>query len=1124
MRKQRISSCRRYLKYIVLTLLFYPLSVLGAQGQVSVKGQSITIKQAIQLIEKNSSYTFFYNAADLKNTKTRNINCSGTINEVLNEVFKGSGVSYTIKGNEVILKVEGESTQQAAKHKIIGVVTESATGDPIPGASVMIKGTKTGTTTDVDGKFEVMATSSDVLVISFIGYSSKEIKVGNQKVLSVTLSDDAEQLDEVVVTAFGTGQKKETVTGSIQSVRPADLKVPTANLSTAFAGRLSGVISYQRSGEPGNNGADFFIRGVATMNSATPLIVLDGVEISKADLNALDPEVIESFSVLKDATASAMYGTRGANGVLIIKTKSGSDLEKPIIGVRVEAYVNTPIKRPKTVDGVTFMRMHNEAVTNQGTGDALYSDDKIYGTANNLNPYIYPNVDWYDEVFKNATFNQKANFNVRGGTSKITYFMNVNVNHETGMLKDRSSNFFSYKNNIDYMKYAFQNNVDFHMSKTSTLSLHLNVQLNNMHGPLTTSEGAGVDNIFGAIMGTNPVDFPVMYPQEDEKWYRWGSIVAGNYNPVNPVAVSSMGYKDTFESTVVANLDFDQKLDFITKGLSFKALISFKNWSYNSKYRLQGYNTYQLTDYTKNEDGTYNYTVNSIGDATNHTLDSFFGTDGDRRFYIQGYFNYDRAFGDHHVGGMLLYNQDEYNSNFNSSLLNSLPKRRMGIAVRAAYDYANRYLFEFNAGYNGSENFAKGHRFGFFPSVSVGWNISQEKFWEPIRNIVSNFKIRGSYGLVGNDQVPYTRFLYMGITTLNDSPSYQTGYGSHKESHNGPTFSRFENEDMTWEVGHKLNVGADIQLFNSLNLTVDAFREIRSNILTTKGSIPNYLGAANTVIYGNFAKVKNWGVDLAVDYGKQINRDLSIQFKGTFTFARNRVMETDEAADIRPALSAVGKPLNTLWGYVADGLYIDEADIANNPTSTLGNITIAAGDVKYVDQPDVNGNYDGQIDSDDRVAIGHPTIPEIIYGFGPSITWKKWDFSVFFQGQANVSLMMSGFEPFGTQSKNNVLEWIAEDYWSKENQNPNAKYPRLTKYNNNNNMQSSTYWLRNAAFLKLKNAEVGYNFKWGRVYMSGTNLLTFSPFKLWDPEMGGGKGMAYPTQRTFNLGVQITFK
>lgn len=1125
MRKLQISNCGRYLRYAVFALLFYPLSVLGAQGHISVKGQSITIQQAIRLIEKNSSYTFFYNAVDLKNTKLRNINCSGTIDEVLKEVFADSNISYLIKGNEVILKVAGtESTQQARKTKLVGVVTESGTGEPIPGASVKIKDTTLGTTTDLDGKFEIAVAPSDVLVISFIGYATKEIKVGNQKVLSVTLSDDAKQLEEVVVTAFGTGQKKETVTGSIQSVRPADLKVPSANLSTAFAGRLSGVISYQRSGEPGNNGADFFIRGVATMNGATPLIVLDGVEISKADLNALDPEVIESFSVLKDATASAMYGTRGANGVLIIKTKSGSDLEKPIIGVRVEAYVNTPIKRPKIANAETFMRMYNEAVTNQGTGDVLYSDEKIYATMNNLNPYAFPNVDWYKEIFKSATFNQKANFNVRGGTSKITYFMNVNVNHETGMLKDRSSDFFSYKNNIDYMKYAFQNNVDFHMSKTSTLSLHLNVQLNNMHGPLTTSEGGGIDRIFESIMGTNPVDFPVMFPKGEDEWYHWGGILAGNYNPLNPVAYASAGYKDTFESTVVANIDWDQKLDFITKGLSFKALVSFKNWTENRKYRLQGFNTYQLSDYSKNADGTYEYTHLPIGDPTNHTLDSFFGTSGDRRFYIQGYLNYDRTFGKHHASGMLLYNQDEYNSNVNYDLLGSLPKRRMGLAVRAAYDYANRYLVEFNAGYNGSENFAKGHRFGFFPSVSLGWNISEEKFWSPIKNIVSNFKLRGSYGLVGNDQVPYTRFLYMAIVNMYQSPSYQTGYGNNTESHSGPTFDRFENKNMTWEVGHKLNVGADIQLFNSLNLTVDAFREVRSDILAQKNSIPNYLGSANTVIYGNFSKVKNWGVDLAVDYGKQFNKDLSVQFKGTFTFARNKVLEADEAANIRPALSAVGKPINTIWGYVANGLFIDQADIENNPNSTLANITVAPGDVKYVDQPDKDGNYDGKIDSNDRVPIGHPTIPEIIYGFGPSVTWKNWDFSLFFQGQANVSLMMSDFEPFGTQSKRNVLQWIADDYWSKDNQNPNARYPRLTKYNNQNNMQSSTYWLRSAAFLKLKTAEIGYSFKWARVYLSGSNLLTFSPFDLWDPEMGGGKGMSYPTQRTINLGVQFTFK
>ncbi len=1015
------------------------------------------------------------------------------------------------------------ASQQNQKSKIVGAVTDSKTGEALIGVTVMIKDSNVGSHTDADGKFEIMAAPDDILVFSYLGYTTKEIKVGNQKVIAMTLSDDVQRLEEVVVTAFGTGQKKETITGSIQTVRPSDLKVPAANLSTAFAGRLAGVIAYQRSGEPGNNGADFFIRGVATMNSQTPLIVLDGVEISRADLNALDPEVIESFSVLKDATASAMYGTRGANGVLIIKTKSGMDLEKPVIGFRFESYVNTPIKRPKIVDAITFMNMYNEAVTNQGTGDVLYSEDKIYGTANNLNPYIYPNVDWYDEVFKDATFNQKANFNVRGGTSKVTYFMNLSMNHETGMLKERANDFYSYKNNINYMKYAFQNNIDFHMSKSSTLSLHLNVQLNDMHGPITSGDGGNIGGIYNAIMGTNPVDFPVMYPKGNDEWYHWGGIVAGNYFPVNPVAIATMGYKDTFESTVVANVDWTQKLDFITEGLKFNALVSFKNWSYNHKFRFQGYNSYQLTDYSKNEDGSYEYTHAPIGDATNNTLDSAFGTNGDRRFYLQAYVDYSRSFGDHNVGGMLLYNQDEYNSNVNSSLLPSLPKRRMGLAARATYDYAHRYMVEFNAGYNGSENFAKGHRFGFFPSISVGWNASQEAFWEPISSVVSNFKIRGSYGLVGNDQDPYARFLYMGITNLGGSPSYTTGFGTNNSTISGPTFERFDNKEITWEVGHKLNVGADIQLFNSLNLTVDAFQEIRTDILAKKASIPNYLGTVNTVIYGNFAEVKNWGVDLAVDYGKKINKDLSIQFQGTFTFARNKVRKVDQAANMRPALSQIGKPLNTIWGYVADGLYIDEADIANNPTSTLGNITIAPGDVKYVDQPDADGNFDGQITADDRVPIGRPTVPEILYGFGPSITWKKWDFSFFFQGQANVSLMMSGFEPFGTQSKQNVLQWIADDYWSKDFQNPDAKYPRLTKYNNNNNTQWSTYWLRNGAFLKLKNLEVGYRFKWGRVYASGTNLLTFSPFKLWDPEMGGGKGMSYPTQQTFNLGLQLTF-
>ena len=1018
------------------------------------------------------------------------------------------------------------STPHNTVPKIVGIVTDSSTGEPLIGATIKLVGSTTGTVTDTDGRFEIRAAKGAMLEVSYLGYTSKKVKVTDVKVLSITLSDQAQVLEGAVVTAFGTAQKKETVTGSIQTVRPNDLKVPATNLSTAFAGRLSGVIAYQRSGEPGNNGANFFIRGISTMSGATsPLIVMDGVEISQGDLNAIDPEIIESFSVLKDATATAMYGTRGANGVLIIKTKSGADLDRPVIGLRVESWVNTPTKRPKIVDGVTFMRMYNEAVTNQQSGDLLYSEDKINGTLKGLNPYVYPNVDWYKELFKSATWNQRANFNVRGGTAKITYFMNINASHETSMLKNVSKKYFSYDNTTSFMKYAFQNNVDFHLSKQSLLSLHLNVQMSNMHGMLTNSNGGGVQQVFGAIMGTNPVDFPIMYPKGDDDWYHWGALQAGNYNPANPMAAATTGYKDVFESTVVANLNFEQKLDWLTKGLAFKTLFSFKNWTQNSKYRVQDYNHYQLTSYAPNPaaEGGYDYTVAPIGVPQKYLLSNYFSTNGDRKYYFQAYLDYNRTFNDHTVSAMVLFNIDEYNQNVNSNFLSSLPKRRMGWAGRLSYDYKHRYMAEFNAGYNGSESFAKGHRWGFFPAASLGWNVAEEPFFKPLKKVVQQLKLRGSYGLVGNDQVGSARFAYQAIVNLTGGAGYNTGYGNQQRLLTGPSFTRFENKNLTWEVGRKLNLGVDLSIFD-VRLTVDAFREIRSHIFQAKGSIPNYFGTANTVIYGNLAKIKNWGVDLAVDYGKQINKNLSVEFRGTFTFARNKVLEYDEAADTRPALRQVGRSLNTYLGYVADGLYIDQADIANSPRSTLANITVAPGDVKYVDQPDQYGERDGKIDANDRVQIGHPYVPEILYGFGPSIAYKKWDLSFFFQGQANVSLMMSGFEPFGTQSKNNVLQWIADDYWRKDYQNPHAAYPRLTKYNNNNNMQWSTYWLRNAAFLRLKNLEVGYKFKFGRVYASANNVFCLSAFKLWDPEAGGGAGMSYPLQRTFNIGLQLTFK
>ena len=1015
-------------------------------------------------------------------------------------------------------------TQQGPDRKTLtGYVTDASTKEPLIGCSVLIKGTTTGALTNLDGYYEIQVAEGTVLEISYIGYVTQTVTVGKSSVVNVELAPDAEQISGAVLTAFGASQRKETVTGSVQSISPGDLKVPVSNLSNAFAGRLSGVVAYQRSGEPGANGSNFYIRGISTLSGVTsPLIVMDGVEISSADLNAIDPDIIESFSILKDATATAMYGTRGANGVMIIKTKSGSNLDRAKIGVRFESYVNTPTTIASFVDGPTYMRMYNEAEKNQGTGAKLFTADQIRGTELGLDPYIYPNVDWYNEIFKDVTYNQKANFNIRGGSSRITYFMNINVNHETGMLKDNASKYYSYKNNIDLTKYAFQNNIDFNMSETSKISLHLNVQLNDYTGPTNS-----VNTIFNRIMNDNPVDFPITLPNTgDGDWTHWGILGGGNQQGAgNPMALATAGFRNYFESTVIANIDFEQRLDFITEGLAFRALYSFKNWSYTSVNRYQNAtNYYELTGHTQNPDGSYDYEITPWGTPSKPTLTTATETTGDRRQYIQAYFNYDRSFNGHQLGGLLLFNADDYNTNSPGNLIQSLPKRKMGLAARLAYDYQHKYMIEFNAGYNGSENFAKGHRWGFFPSVSAGWNISQEKFWDPFRNVVSNLKLRGSYGLVGNDQIGGERYIYLAQVTLqNSNYGYTTGYGSNRRTLYGPSYDRYQNDDITWEVGRKLNVGLDMQLFNHLNLTFEGFEEIRSNIFQQKNSIPNYMGTAGTTIYGNFAKVRNWGFEVSADYNQQIGSDWYVGFKGTFTFARNKILDYDEGAGTRPNLSMIGKKLNSIWGYVADGLYIDQADIDNSPTSTIGNIAIAPGDIKYVDQPDANGNYDGRITSDDRVVLGHPTVPEIIYGFGPTIQYRKWDFSFFFQGAANVSLMMSGFHPFGTQYNRNVLSWIAEDYWSPTNANPDAGYPRLSKMNNNHNEAASSFWLRDAAFLKLKNLELGYNFSKVRVYFSAQNLFTISPFKLWDPEMGGGAGLTYPTQHTYSLGLQLNF-
>lgn len=1006
-----------------------------------------------------------------------------------------------------------------------GVMVDLNTGEPLIGASVQIKGTTVGIITDIEGRFKIDAKPGQTLVFSYIGYKTKEIKIGNIRLLSVEMIEDSQALEEVVVTAFGVSQKKESIVGAVSQVRASDLMVPSANLSNSFAGRISGVTAFQRSGEPGNDGSSFYIRGISTFTATNPLIIIDGVEASAGDLNALDSEVIESFSILKDATATAMYGTRGANGVMIVKTKSGEITEKAIINARVEAYVSMPTKIPKFTDAVNYMNMYNEAATNYSNNAKLYNEEFIQGVANGINPYKYPNVDWYDELFRDATINERINFNIRGGSKRVDYFINANINHEMGMMKSRSKDFYSYDNNIDIKRYTFQTNINAHLSSSATVSMNLGVELRDTHGPVV-----GTESLFGSVMNANPVDYPICFPMDtyvnqfgnQSEYVKWGIYDNGNVGAAtNPMAELTKGYKDGFQSTVRANIKYDQKLDFITKGLSFNALVSFKNWASNTTNRDRGYNKYI---YKNDQDG--HMIIRSMGDEAVHTLGASRTNTGDRSYYVQTMLNYDRTFKDvHNVSVMALFNMDQYDTaNATDDLIATLPKRRMGFAARLSYDYARRYMAEINMGYNGSENFAEGKRYGFFPSIALGWNISEESWFAPLKSVIHNLKLRGSYGLVGNADSG-TRFMYLPVVDL-DGKGFTTGDGSSGWiSFSGPVFTRFRNDDISWEVGHKANVGVDFGLFNSLNVSVEYFHEIRKDIFRKNESIPNYMGISAAEVYGNFGEIKNWGWEVAVDYGKQINKDFSVQFKGTFSFARNEIRK--DAKGFNPAypnLSTIGQPLNRLSGYVYDGhLFIDQGEIDNSPTQMIGGI-IAPGDIKYTDIPDKNGIADGIVNSNDKVWMGHPTVPEIIYGFGPSFRYKNWDFSFFFQGVANTSLMMSNFHPFGNQQNRNVLSFIAKDYWSQDNQNIHAAYPRLTKTEHANNTAASSYWLRNGAFLKLKNAEIGYSWKFLRVYASGNNLLTFSPFKHWDPEMGGGNGLKYPTQRVVNFGVQLNFK
>ena len=1086
--------------------------------------RSVPLKTVLEEVERQTGYSILFENEDVDVSRPVTATFKdATLQTVLDTVLDKS-LRYTVKGGGKLVTISRRSPVSAptapnGEMTVAGTVISSADNQPIVGANIYVEGTNVGTTTDAGGNYKLtVPASAKTVTVSFLGYDTKKISVRDIHLFKlITLADASNKLEDVVVVGFGV-QKKESLVGAVQSVKPSDLQTSSSNLSTSFSGKIAGVIAVQKSGEPGADGANFWIRGISTFGSGqSPLLILDGVEITNQMLNNIPPETIESFSVLKDATATALYGSRGANGVMIITTKNGRDSEKMTINLRAEFGASAPTRVPKVADGITYMETFNEARTTRGE-KPYYSNEKIMGTKLGLDPYVYPNVDWYDMLFKDCTFNQNFNFNMTGGAKKIDYFLNASVYNENGIMRKPEASKFD--TNINAQKYLFQANVSADATKTTRVSLKMNTQLHYRHAPIQS-----VSDLFAYAMTGMPCEFPACLPgEESDTFVRFGTNNAWNSGFfTNPYAQLCRGYGDQFRGHFTSALTVNQNLDFITKGLSATGMATFYNRVYSAVYRSFTPFMYQLTDYNIDEAGNYSYTSNSTNTGTTY-LGTTRGKDGYRELAFQAKIDYARTFGKHDVGATIVYMQKERNMNISDEQeYAALPYRQQGLAGRVTYGFDKRYLFEANFGYNGSENFAAGKRFGFFPSVAVGWVISNEPFWKGIKEQVNLFKLRASYGLVGNDVISKDyadRFPY--LTTVDMGQGYDVYIGNNFERKYGPILSVYGNPNATWEESRKLDIGVEIGLFDSLNIIFDWFKEKRSGIFMQRTSLPSTFGMSGITPWANIGKVDNSGVDISVDYNKAFSKDLILSLRGTFTYAHNEIVEMDEPKYKWAYQYKAGHPINSIQCLIAEGLFRDEEEIASSPSQDIYATTypIRPGDVKYRDL-----NDDKIIDDNDMCWTGNPTVPEIIYGFGFSLKYKGFDCSAFFQGQGKVSILMYNYHPFATAATpgSGLMQWIADEHWSEDDPNPKALYPRLSPLWNNNNTKASTLYVRNGKMLRLKTAEIGYTYKKMRVYVSGTNLLTFAPFKYWDPEKGSGNGLGYPLQRTYNLGFQFNF-
>lgn len=1011
---------------------------------------------------------------------------------------------------------------------ITGKVLDAADDEPIIGASVIVKGGTLGVTTDIDGKFVLdVPASAKTLVFTYVGMQPQEVAVKTipDENFVVRLSSN-NSLDEVVVTGMGT-RKKITLTGAVTNVNMGDLKhYSTSNLSNALAGNVPGIIAMQTSGQPGKNKSEFWIRGISTFGAGSgAYILVDGFE--RESIDDLNIEDIENFTVLKDASATAIYGSKGANGVVLITTKRGKE-GKIKISAKVETSYNSRTKTPEFVDGLTYASLLNEANITRSKG-TYFTPTELELFANGLDPDLYPNVDWKDLILKDGAWSYRANLNLSGGGSTARYYASISYVEDEGMYKTDSTLRDRYNTNANYRRWNYRVNLDIDITKTTLLRIGTAGDLSLRNAP-----GQGDTDTWNSLFGYNAILTPIMYSN--------GYVPMINMNRddfrTNPwVMTTQTGYKQEWNNNLQNNVALEQDLGFITEGLKFVGRFGYDTYNYNYINHIQRPDCW----YVNGRDSNGELIFDKIKDRIDMHQES--GNNGSRRSFLDLLLSWNREFnGGHNAGATVKYTYDSSiaTQNIGDDIKNSIARKNLALAGQVTYNWKYRYFLDANFGYNGSENFAKHHRFGFFPAASVAWNIASEPFMERTRTVLDLLKVRFSYGKVGNDNMGDIRFPY--LYTLDYSGDNVYNFGTINEPTRGEYmhgmhYTGLASRNVTWEVATKKDVGIDLGLFNNtFTLTVDYFHEKRNGIYMARNFLPASLGL-ESVPWANVGSMKQEGFDGHFAYNNRFG-EFNLTVRGNLTYSKNTILNYDVENNVYPYQYQTGHRFNQVRGLIAEGLFANYDDIRNSPKQMFGDVQ--PGDIKY---KDVNG--DGIVDGNDEVAIGATSTPSLIYGIGASLQWRDFDFNVHFQGSGKSTVMIQGKTvwAFSQDRYGQILADLVENRWVDAetaatigipaNENPNASYPRLVHLQGttHNNYRSSSYWMRDCSYLRLKNLEIGYtlpkhilqaiHFENCRFFLQGTNLATWTNFKLWDPEMGSNNGEAYPLTKSITLGLQI---